>query len=352
MHSKKFSIKNIYAIYLLTYLSAHLSFAAPRAAKQHTTIKKITLQSLNIMTLHPRAFAAHHKKHRHTIHDICKRINKHINHHVINTTVSGNNDYYVHVVSGVVPVKDEVIFVYAGGWAGRPGSAHYKVEGQGLYSAYVNQKAGVMPGVCVCFDHITHVRSQATFGQMPDQYCLLLVMQEVRRVNPHASIVLVGSCAGAMTVINFIAEHPEKLQNVQAVILESPSISIERIEAHIMQSHFGKFGKNLPRFFKHYFSTYDPQALTILSTSCNIPHDLPILIGAITHDKTAAYGDVEKIVTALRDSRHDHVHLYSTDEPAKHGQLGKTEGWVAAIREFLYTYGIIPSKEIQNHEIT
>lgn len=333
-------MKNIYVLSLLTFLNTQLLVAAPRATKQHNAIKKITLQSLNIITLRPGAFAAHPKKHCHSIHNICKRINKHINHHVINTTVHGNNDYHVHVASGVMPVEDELIFVYSGGWAGQPGGAHYKVEGQGLYSAYVNQKAGVMPGVCVCFDHITHVRSQATFGQMPDQYCLQLVVQEVRRVNPYASIVLVGSCAGAMTVINFIAEHPEELQNVRAVILESPSISIEHIEAHIMQSRFGKFGKHMPRFFKHYFSMYDPQALTILSTSCNIPYDIPILIGAITHDKTAAYGDIEKIVTVLRESGHHHVHLYSTNESIRHGQLGKTEGWVAAIHEFLYTYNL------------
>lgn len=332
----------MYTIIIFTVVMSYgiECIAAPRMEKQEKLTKKITLQSLNVMTLCPSTLDDGVKKSKHSIDCLCTRINQRTRNLKINTTLQADHDHNVHIANGVIPVEDKVIFIYSNGWSGRASTARYKFQGQALYNAYIDQQAGVIPGTCVCFDYPTHTRSRATFGQIPDQHCLLLVVQEVRRVNPHASIVLVGLCSGAMTILNFIAEHPDELQNVQAVILESPSISIEHIEKHAMRSKLGKLAKLVPPFFKYYFSMYNPHAPTIVSTAGSIPHNVPILIGAVTGDTVVAYRDVQKIVTVLRTHNHPDVWVYATDKQIKHAQMCIIPEWVTTVHDFLYHHNI------------
>ena len=335
----------MYTIVIFTFISYGIKcIAAPRVEKQEKLTKKITLQSLNVITLRPTTIDDGLKTSQHSIDCVCKRINKRTHSPMINTTLQADYDHNVHIANGVIPVEDEVIFIYSNGWSGRASTARYKFKGQALYNAYIDQQAGVIPGTCICFDYPTHTRSHATFGQIPDQHCLLLVVQEVRRVNPHASIVLVGLCSGAMTILNFIAEHPDELQNVQAVILESPSISIEHIEKHAMRSKLGKLSKLVPRFFKYYFSMYNPHAPTIVSTAGTIPSHVPILIGAVTGDTVVAYRDVKKIVAALRTHNHPNVWAYSTDKKIKHAQMCTIPEWITTVHDFLDHHNILKTQ--------
>lgn len=318
--------------------------AAPRKTSKRLSIEKINLKMLNITTVIPGAYAvgeAHHSSRKRTIDDVCRRIHKQVNPHVIDTTIydSGSFADQYRVMSGVVPVEDPIIFVYSSGWSGWPGEGPFRYQGGGLYGSYSKQRRGIMPGVTISFDYPTHTRAMASFGQELDQHCLRMVLNEIRRVNPDAAIVLVGTCSGGATVLNCMAQHSDELQQVKAVILETPAISLKYIERHLLTCRLGRLYKHMPRILTHYFSNYDPEHPTILDLACHVPRNIPLLIGALCGDSVVAYTDVCRIVHALRAAGHTHVELLALDRSdIRHAHMAEAKEWQHAVQLFLDNY--------------
>ena len=78
--------------------------------------------------------------------------------------------------------------------------------------------AAALAAPCVLFDY-PGGRRTFSFAQRTDTECLATIYRAVREKNPKASIVLVGNCRGAKSVLDFCADRPEK---VKAVVLMSP----------------------------------------------------------------------------------------------------------------------------------
>lgn len=108
-------------------------------------------------------------------------------------------------------------------------------------------------------------------------------------IEDEAGIVCLGVSRGASALIVWLGTHPDasKVQNIRALILESPFDSIDSVLRHIIGESLYKY--NTFRSFSHglvkfIFSKYDKNFITPLEAAINVPPHIPILIVCSAED--------------------------------------------------------------------
>lgn len=208
-----------------------------------------------------------------------------------------------------------------------------------LYSTYVALKAGNVQGPCIAFSFPTSTRRAFNYCQEQDIHCLELIYQEILKKNPHADIALYGTCKGGTNILRFLAESAERgrnLDNVKAVALESPTISVKHA---ISQYHIHPFVGLI-------FPNHKANGKTILDAQ-HMPAHVPILIGRLENDSVSKFNDTNELVSHLNKvGNRNNVYLMTTKESSiMHGQLGRAKDYQRALNAFYKTNNLLHAEE-------
>jgi len=295
-----------------------------------------TLDNLNIVTFTPDVEKSSPKTS--SIDEICKSIqNGTFSDTSMELTELPNNK--IAVSAGVPSGNAKTIIINVSGFAGSSGNARYKYVGAGAYATCNNLKNGIIHAPCVSFDGTTNFRRSFNFAQTMDQECLDVVYQQVLKMNPEASIVMIGSCKGATTILNYLVAYHQnpKLNNLKAIILESPSVCLEDLTDQVAKNHVPSMLQwSLPYIFKAWFPAYVWNQKTILTIpSENIPTDIPIFIGSLEHDKVANPKNAEDIANKLAEVCKNVYLFKSTNRALTHGKIGQDKRYQQAVNAFL-----------------
>lgn len=293
-----------------------------------------SLKNLNILTFIPSLTSKHPTR---SIEAVCTAVNKGENHQNQDSTIQINNQIFD--LSCQIPSNCQKIFIYVSGYSGVSGNARYKYAGTGAAATYKNYLNNIIKDApCISFDGPVNYRSTFNFGQKSDQDCLNTIYEETVKQNPEAEIILVGTCKGATTILNYLT-HPEnkaKLNNVKAVILESPSLSLEALTDHVAKNNVHKnLQWLLPYLFKAVFPNYTWNQPTVLDKSENIPSHISILIGSLVHDKVASHKDICTLLSTLKNSRKKAELVESSDKTLKHARLIESKEYQEKVNTFL-----------------
>ncbi len=160
-------------------------------------------------------------------------------------------------------------------------------------------------------------------------------------------VVGLGVSRGASAFLVWLGTHPDesKVQNIRALVLESPFDSIDSVLRCVIGEKLYKspriraFSHSLVRFF---FSKYDKNYITPIEAAPNVPKNIPILIICSEEDTRVPADLSKKLYDALRATGHDEVHFVKL----KHGAHGKliegaaSETYRNVVHAFYKKYGL------------
>lgn len=285
------------------------------------------LEDLNIVTFTPmpNGTSCRAAKRKDAILAVLKRRNGFIK---INGTI--------YKISSEIPVNiaqhTKPVCIYSGGYSN--GDKPY------AFSAYHGIKGGTFTGPCIVFDCITDKRRSFNFCQEQDLKCLDLVYQDLIAKHPKAEILLYGGCKGGANQLRFVAEKAEKqesLQNIKAMIVESPPVSVERTLKHVR--HGGKFSHFLCQMV---MPNYDPKKLKTILHAKVFPTTIPVLVGSLPHDPISGLKDIVAMNNHLisKGANIKHFICQGDDVKLKHGKIGLSKEWHQTVLTFLANNGL------------
>jgi len=198
------------------------------------------------------------------------------------------------------------------------------------YTMFVLQKAGVIRSdiPCIAFDYLDKTRTAINLGTTTDIDTLDLIVTKVLEKNPTIKINFVGICTGCMPILNYLVKNPLK-NNLHSIILESP---LSYFGQAFEERGYG-FGPFVHQLCRLGFPNYNTSAPTIFKAKA-FPN-VPILISSIGNDDVSKPHHVAMLVRRLRHLECKNLYLYTTNEEnAKHGKLGKDEGYQLIAQQF------------------
>ena len=293
-----------------------------------------TLENINTLTITPNV---EKKAAPLSMDDIVDRIR---NHKPIDHTVAFNDELF-HMKNGIKPEK--TVFIFSRGYAGRGGAAIYKNVGNGMFCASLFINTHIINGPCITFDY-KDTRNWFNFAQKSDQACFGKVFEETARNTDIENIILVGSCQGATTILNYIAQADKSsLKKVRAILLESPGISLKNLSYEVANHHIGRLpfrGVLIHTFFRGYFPHYDAKAPSTLDYAPNIPRDIPILIGHLQGDHLVSDETMHTLVSSLREVN-PHVEFVTVvNKKANHATLHEVKRFCQLTNAFFKKHGL------------
>lgn len=239
------------------------------------------------------------------------------------------------IYSGIpdeIKTYNEPIFLYSGGYsnAGHPYA----------FSAYNGIKRSNIQGPCIVFEYATDTRRAFNFCQEQDLHCVTIAYEEIIKKHSEARIILKGACKGAAAYLRFLAEkasNNEPLDNIKALIAESPPISVKSALKHIRNG--GIVSHTLCRFT---LPNYNPALKTIMDAT-TFPTNIPILLASLPHDTISDLSDMKDMKKHLDTLGADIEHFVSCgtteDENGNfitlnHGKLGRANDYQKALNKF------------------
>lgn len=171
-------------------------------------------------------------------------------------------------------------------------------------------------------------------------------------IDNQVNVVGLGVSRGASTFIVWLGTHPDEsqVQNIRALILESPFDSIDSVLRYMIgetlykHSSIRSFCHGLVSFM---FSKYDKNFITPLDAAAKVPLHIPILIVCSEEDTRVPAELSKKLYDELIKTGHGNVHLIQL----KHGSHGKLiEGgdsalYRNAVHAFYKKYGLPHNEE-------
>lgn len=160
-------------------------------------------------------------------------------------------------------------------------------------------------------------------------------------------IVGLGVSRGASAFIVWLGTHPDesKIQNIRALVLESPFDSIDSVLRYIIGEKLYKspriraFCHGLVSFI---FSKYDKNYITPFEAASKVPLNIPILIICSEEDTRVPADLSKKLYDELVRTGHPNVHFIKI----KHGSHGKliegadSETYRNVVHSFYKKYGL------------
>lgn len=167
-----------------------------------------------------------------------------------------------------------------------------------------------------------------------------------------AGVVGLGVSRGASAFIVWLGTHPDesKIQNIRALVLESPFDSIDSVLRYVIGEKLYKspriraFCHGLVSFI---FSKYDKDYITPLEAAPTVPMNIPILIICSEEDTRVPADLSKKLYDELRVTGHDEVHFVKLKQGA-HGKLIEGTGsdtYRNVVHAFYKKYGLPHNEE-------
>lgn len=257
------------------------------------------------------------------------------------------------VSSGIPHGSQETIFIYSHGWKSGPcetWAQHiggYRSNGVGLLVGQQYMTKGIVNGPMVVFDYPTDPTRSFNIGQETDVECLYTVYKHVVENNPQASIVFVGDCKGATAVLRLIThqKYNTSLANLKAVLLESPPLSLNAAIRTVSNSYLPWLQSlayplinNMAKAWLPAYRTYG-DCTALFQPESITPH-VAVFIGSMEHDLVASHTNVVRLMDQFKQVGNNNLHLFTTQEPLKHGCLSNSNNYVNSANAFLKTYNL------------
>lgn len=213
---------------------------------------------------------------------------------------------------------------------------------RGAYEMYGLFKSGVIEqGIGVSYCPPNHKRNEFNFGKEQDQRTISMLINEIAKRNPQAKIVPMGICSGATGIINTLASDklsPQAQQSIDAVVLQSPAISSDKVW-HDMGDNLFPYGLKwfLPVVVPWYFpkcTASKPQE-DVLASYKNIPPHIGFMIGKLAQDPVTPAPSIKEVEKALTVHNHSVAVFETNDTKIKHGFLAPNKEYQTRIKQFL-----------------
>lgn len=244
------------------------------------------------------------------------------------------------IYSGVpkeISLLQEPITLYSGGYSN--GRLPY------AFSAYKGIKEKSIEGPCIVFEYPTDSRRAFNFGQNQDLHCVDLVYKDILKKYSTASIILKGGCKGAAIYLRFLAEKAEQgepLENIKAVIANSPPVSVKSALKNIRNG--GVLSHTLCRLV---FPNYNPRAKTIMDAKA-FPANIPVFLASLPHDTISDLSDIQAMTRHLTEQGAKIEHFvsqgiaweYGKKVQLTHGQIGRASDYQKPLEDFLVKHGL------------
>ncbi len=159
----------------------------------------------------------------------------------------------------------------------------------------------------------------------PQQSCLaqeddiFVITKQIKKyTQENKNIILFGVSKGAATMINTIAwlatHNPDLLKNINAVILESPFASVEKVVARIVGINFDEQTKHTNKSIAHeYFPNYNPENITpiksVTSMWDTVNRNLVIVFVHSKQDKLIDITDSQLLHGTLKQKNFKNLYL-------------------------------------------
>lgn len=191
-----------------------------------------------------------------------------------------------------------------------------------------------------------HFNKETDFGQSEDSQAIQ--SQITATVEPNEPFLLFGSCKGAATIINYIANYNPS--SLQAVILEAPfSDALTHSYNFFYAKGFSQ--KETDFIFKRFFSHYPKNPIPPIDAIQYIKNkSLPILIIHSKNDHESSITHSYMLYKMFKE--HEFSHVYLAILEGTHGHLiteNNTE-YLTAIHTF-YKHHNLPYSEIYAKDI-
>lgn len=217
--------------------------------------------------------------------------------------------------------------------------------GAGLYAASRYLHTSLFTHACVTFDY-PDTRATFNLGGSTNQECLNLVYENLVNQAPNKDIILVGSCRGATTILNFLTNsHTKDFSHIKAIILEAPPFSLRAIVDQEVSYYFPSFMHGIATMiayellykrciYPNYRET-DHNHATLLDNLDKIPN-VPLLIIGLEHDHMASNENLRILKDRLEATGHTHVILeILTDPTIEHATLRTCPEFKLKINQFV-----------------
>ena len=271
-------------------------------------------------------------------------IEEHKKHHKLNHVIPLSPTEDLKVSRTIPRTTTNPLWIVAPGYKGRRPQKYQQGAislDSSLHEASTLLCASHIPATCVTFEFDDSRRS-FNFAQKGDLARLSLIYNELA---PTHTLVLFGSCRGGTTVLNLLS-RPDTLykDSIKALILESPALSLKKLAQQVGSTYLNWLPGSptlIHTFFKGWFPSYDSNYPSCLSGLGNIPHELPILIGHVEHDKVIAWSDIQDLVSGLIKTGHTQVYLARITDPSiSHARLNSNEQFRQVLNAFLAHYNL------------
>ncbi len=318
--------------------------------------RQVDVSKLNIVTLE--TGSTEEASNHYSIDEVIKHIKKQNPIHgsiTIKDTEAVASPIITNVYSGAPSPaeKTNTIFIHVRGYAGICGSAKYKFDGSGFYSATKMIQAQLMSGTCVSFDMQTEAFNKFDFGQENDQASLSSLCNKIINENPTCKIVFLGTCKGSVAISHFLACQANQeiiKKHIKGTILFSPSVSLNNLTKSIAKTKVSwlPFGHTVIHgLFKLAFPSYNPNAPTLLDIAHKVNKNLPMLIIGTDNDKVVPFQDLDKIVRSLQKSGKKNLHFLTIDDNKyNHASVIYHPKARMATNAFLKEYGLPHMREL------
>jgi hypothetical protein len=155
---------------------------------------------------------------------------------------------------------------------------------------------------------------ETSFGQSNEINRIYKTYQKTIEHFGDCDIILYGLSRGASNLVIFAGMH--QLDNVKALVLESPYCSMTEVIAHVMNKKGVSwlpisYGEALAEFL---FKKYTRHGNTPEKYAANIPLDMPILIVCSEEDTLVPCSTSFNLYKQLVKTGHRHVYIFMTEK--------------------------------------
>ena len=215
-------------------------------------------------------------------------------------------------------------------WSGR--------AGQSLRCTHPWVKNSIINAPFVAFDYFYGPHG-FDFGQGVNIDCLDFICTQLKTKNPHAPLVIAGTCIGAKITLEYAAKHDTKA--IRALILETPFIDAKKFLHNIDMEHGSWLPFNVQSILKWYFSDSKEPLRKPHADISKIRSDMPIFIAHLDNDAFYKNKEMKELIDQLRKNGNDNVYLLVIkDSTFAHGHVNSHKTFAQASSAFLAQYGL------------
>ncbi len=207
-------------------------------------------------------------------------------------------------------------------------------------------KNSVVNGTFITFDYFFDGKN-LDLGQGINVDALKKIYDEIAKANPHAPLVIAGTCIGAKIALEFAVTHNST--NLKAMILETPFIDMKKVICNIGKNYLGwfPFASNSGKadIVQSVFEWYAPNCKASLEKPHakleNFSPKIPVFIAHLKNDAMCSDEEMHEIITDLAKSGNNDIYLLVIqDSKTMHGRLNQKKEFAQATNAFLAAYNL------------